>query len=47
MLMVRNYLNEILRSRHKGVDDYQIIAPVDLLEKSNQVQEIFNMVMVL
>ena len=46
MLMVRNYLNEILRSRHKGVDDYQIIAPVDLLEKSNQVQEIFNMVMV-
>ena len=46
MLMVRNYLNEILRNRHKGVDDYQIIAPVDLLEKSNQVQEIFNMVMV-
>ena len=46
MLMVRNYLNEILRSRHKGIDDYQIIAPVDLLEKSNQVQEIFNMVMV-
>tara|TARA_Y100000589_G_scaffold59888_1_gene50547 strand:- start:12341 stop:13624 length:1284 start_codon:yes stop_codon:yes gene_type:complete len=46
MLMVRNYLNQILKLRHKGVNDYQIIAPVDLLEKSNQVQEIFNMVMV-
>ena len=46
MLMVRNYLNKILQLRHKGVDDYQIIAPVDLLEKSNRVQEIFNMVMV-
>ena len=46
MLIVRNYLNKILQLRHKGVDDYQIIAPVDLLEKSNRVQEIFNMVMV-
>ena len=46
MLMVRNYLNKILKLRHKGVNDYQIIAPVYLLEKSNRVQEIFNMVMV-
>lgn len=46
MLMVRNYLNKILKLKHRGVDDYQIIAPVDLLEKSNRVQEIFNMVMV-
>ena len=45
MLMVRNYLNKILQLRHKGVDDYQIIAPVDLLEKVIE-EEIFNMVMV-
>ena len=46
MLMVRNYLQKILDGRHRGVNDYQIIAPVDLLEKSNKVQEIFNLVMI-
>lgn len=46
MLIVRNYLEKILRLRHREVNDYQIIAPVDLLEKSNKVQEIFNMVMI-
>lgn len=46
MIMVRNYLQKILDRRHRGVDDYQIIAPVDLLEKSNKVQEIFNLVMI-
>ncbi|PCJ18182.1 MAG: hypothetical protein COB02_11375 [Candidatus Cloacimonadota bacterium] len=46
IILVKSYIKKILDYRHKKVDDYQIIAPVDLLEKSNKVQEIFNLVMI-
>ncbi|MCO4783258.1 MAG: ABC transporter permease [Candidatus Cloacimonetes bacterium] len=46
IVLIKSMIQKILDYRHKGVDDYQIIAPVDLLEKSNKVQDIFNLVMI-
>jgi putative ABC transport system permease protein len=46
MEQVRNMIHAILKFRHRGVDDYQIVAPLDLLAKSQQVQDIFNLVMI-
>ncbi|MCJ8345910.1 ABC transporter permease [bacterium] len=46
IVFVKSMIQKILDYRHKQVDDYQIIAPIDLLEKSNKVQEIFNLVMI-
>jgi putative ABC transport system permease protein len=47
LALVRNFVQKILDDRHRGSADYRIIAPMDLLEKSNRVQEIFNLVMIL
>ncbi len=44
---VRKFVKRILDDRHRGAADYRLIAPIDLLEKSNRVQEIFNLVMIL
>jgi len=46
MKVARDFIQNILERRHRGVNDYQIIAPIDLLEKSNKIQEIFNLVMI-
>jgi putative ABC transport system permease protein len=46
MPLFREFADRILKRRHKEIDDYQIIAPLDLLESSRKVQEIFNLVMI-
>jgi putative ABC transport system permease protein len=46
MLLVRDYVAKILENRHRGVEDYKIVAALELLEKSQKVQEIFNLVMI-
>jgi len=43
----KTMVESILNYRHRDIKDFQIIAPMDLLEKSDKVQEIFNLVMVL
>jgi ABC-type antimicrobial peptide transport system permease subunit len=47
MGLARDMVRKILDLRHRGIQDYQIVAPMDLLEKSDKVQQIFNLVMVL
>ncbi|MBZ0266117.1 ABC transporter permease [bacterium] len=38
-------LQRIMKRLHRGVEDYKIIVPVELLKQSQQTQRIFNIVM--
>jgi len=40
-----NIITEILKRRHHGVSDYEIIIPEELLKASQRTQRIFNIVM--
>ncbi len=40
-------INSILKRRHAGTDDFEIIVPLEVLEQSKKAVEIFNLVMVL
>jgi putative ABC transport system permease protein len=42
---VQALLEAILRRRHRGVEDTQIVVPLDILRQSQRTQEIFNLVM--
>lgn len=46
MPAVRDMVENLLKFRHRGVNDFEIIAPLDLLAKSQKVQDIFNLVMI-
>ncbi|CAM2065299.1 ABC transporter permease [Sulfidibacter corallicola] len=38
-------LNRLLESRHRGVDDFELVVPEALLEQHRRTQDIFNIVM--
>jgi putative ABC transport system permease protein len=38
-------VKQVLRRQHKGIRDYEIVIPVELLRQSQQTQRIFNIVM--
>ena len=42
---VQVLLEAILKRRHRGVEDTQVVVPLDILRQSQRTQEIFNLVM--
>jgi putative ABC transport system permease protein len=42
---VSGLVRRVLERRHRGVSDYEIIVPEELLEQSQETQRIFNIVM--
>ena len=42
---VTKLINQILRRRHAGVEDYEVVVPESLLRQSQKTQQIFNIVM--
>jgi putative ABC transport system permease protein len=47
VLTAKKLVERILRRRHGQSDDFEIVAPLEVLEQSRRTQEIFNLVMVL
>jgi len=47
LVMAKSVISSILKRRHSGVDDFEIIVPLEILEQSKKAVEIFNLVMVL
>ncbi len=47
LAFAKNMISSILKRRHFGVDDFEIIVPLEVLEQSKKAVEIFNLVMVL
>jgi putative ABC transport system permease protein len=45
MLMGAEAVKRMMEVLHKGVEDYQMIIPHELLEQANQTQNIFNLVL--
>lgn len=43
--VVTKLVEQILRRRHAGVEDYEIVVPESLLRQSQKTQQIFNVVM--
>ncbi len=41
----RTAIESILKRRHYGMEDYEIVVPTELLEQSQQTQRLFNLVM--
>jgi putative ABC transport system permease protein len=42
---VTKLVEQVLRRRHAGVEDYEIVVPESLLRQSQKTQQIFNIVM--
>ena len=42
---VTNLVERVIRRRHAGVDDYEIVVPESLLRQTQKTQQIFNIVM--
>jgi len=42
---VTKLVNQVLRRRHAGIEDYEIVVPESLLRQSQKTQQIFNIVM--
>jgi putative ABC transport system permease protein len=47
LAFAKNIITAILKRRHSGVDDFEVIVPLEVLEQSKKAVEIFNLVMVL
>lgn len=45
--LAKNLITKILKRRHAGADDFEVIVPLEVLEQSKKAVEIFNLVMVL
>lgn len=43
----REVIGRVLKRRHGGADDVEVLAPLEILEQSQRTQEIFNTVMAL
>ncbi|HNY12758.1 MAG TPA: ABC transporter permease [Candidatus Wallbacteria bacterium] len=47
LAFAKTSITSILKRRHAGTDDFEIIVPLEVLEQSKKAVEIFNLVMVL
>ncbi len=47
LAFAKSIITSILKRRHAGVDDFEVIVPLEVLEQSKKAVEIFNLVMVL
>lgn len=45
ILETADIIREVLTRRHQGINDFEIIIPIELLKQSQQTQRIFNIVM--
>lgn len=47
ILSARDAIVKILRRRHRGIDDFETLVPLEILRQSQQTQQLFNLVMAL
>src|SRR5205085_1318276 len=45
--MAKDALAKVLKRRHGGAEDFEVVAPLEILEQSQRAQDIFNLVMAL